>query len=395
MRQLRIAHVAPRYFPALGGVEEVVRRCAELQAAHGHAVSVITSNLLRPGSQERLPAGRDLVQGVQVFRCRAWVLDSGRFYFLQSGVLRTLRSLNLDIVHIHANKCFATDLVAAWCRLGHRPFVFSPYAGKLGSTRTGKLHNATVGRLAFSANVVQVISESEERLVRNTIPAPVRLALVPCGLDLDEILRVRSDVFKRWGILEKHIILGVGRLEHNKGFDVLLNAFSQVRKECPDTRLVIVGDDFGVRDNLEQQSVNLGVADAVTFAGRLSRGDLISALQHCTVCCHPARTEAFGIVVAEAMAAGAPVVCSRIPSLQELVGPDERGFSFELENVTELVGQLLRLVRDPALRSSLGSRAREFASRFTWENTSSRLEELYVEILNRESAVTNPESEQR
>jgi glycosyltransferase involved in cell wall biosynthesis len=83
------------------------------------------------------------------------------------------------------------------------------------------------------------------------------------------------------------------------------------------------------------------------------------------------------------MAAGAPVVCSRIPALQELVGAEERGYSFESGNAMELAGQLLRLLRDSALRGKLGSRAREFARRFTWENASARLEDLYFEILNR------------
>lgn len=374
---LKIAHVVPRYFPALGGVEEFVRRCAELQARRGHKVFVITSDLIRPRSSERLPVGVESREDVKVFRCPAYVVLPGKFYFVQRGILSALARAQPDVIHLHGNKCFGTDLVAVWCRLKRRPFVFSPHAGKLGSTLAGRIHNRTVGRAAFGATAVHVVSESERALVENSIRMEVRLAVIPPGIDFQEIEAVQFDIYERRGIQERLVVLGVGRLETNKGFDVLVKALARLQETVPDIRLMIVGEDFGAQTELQALAQRLGVSKSVTFAGRLTREELISAFKRCAVFCHPARTEGFGIVVAEALACGAPVVASRIPVMQELIGNDERGLSFEPQSDMELAEQLCRLLRDPELRSRLSAEGQKFVRALTWENTVSNLEELY------------------
>ena len=382
---LGIVHVVPRYYPALGGVEEFVRRCAEIQASRGHDVSIVTSNLIRPGSSERFPVGVDSYNGVKIVRCRAHVLFPGRFYFVQGRTLKVLRELSPDVVHVHGNKCFASDLVSAWCKLTGRPFVFSPHAGKLGTTLVGKIHNSTLGLLSFSAPVVHCVSASERELIRSVIKAPVRTVVIPPGIDIGEIDAAEGNVFKTIGVKEQKIILSVGRLEANKGFDLLIRAIRQVADVISDIHAVIVGDDFGVRSDLQRLSERLGVTHYVTIVGRLARAELLSAYKNCTVFCHPARTEGFGIVVAEAMACGAPVIAGRIPVMQELLGLEERGLMFSPEDHAALGQQIVRILGDTNLRQSLAREGQRFARSLTWEETANKLESLYYQVCDKPS----------
>ena len=158
-----------------------------------------------------------------------------------------------------------------------------------------------------------------------------------------------------------HPIIGtVSRLRHEKGIDVLIQAFSRVHKIYPSAQLLLVGDgpqrseyETLVKQlKLEQQVVFFGAADWETAMQSMSLMDLVVV---------PSRFEGFGLTAAEAMAMGKPVIASDTFGLKELIVHEQTGLLFENENDSELAEQVLRFLRDASLSEKCGLNASQKA----------------------------------
>jgi glycosyltransferase involved in cell wall biosynthesis len=158
-----------------------------------------------------------------------------------------------------------------------------------------------------------------------------------------------------------HPIIGtVSRLRHEKGIDVLIQAFSSVNKIYPSAQLLLVGDgpqrceyETLVKQlKLEQQVVFFGAADWETAMQLMSLMDVVVV---------PSRFEGFGLTAAEAMAMGKPVVASDTFGLKELIDHEQTGLVFENENSEELSEQILRFLKDENLSEQCGRNASQKA----------------------------------
>jgi glycosyltransferase involved in cell wall biosynthesis len=159
-----------------------------------------------------------------------------------------------------------------------------------------------------------------------------------------------------------HTVLAMGRLETQKGFDLLIDAFGRLAADFPDWGLVILGEG-SLRPKLSAQIEALGLGDRIHMPGvtaspaaTLRRGDLFVL---------SSRYEGFGLALVEAMAVGLPVVAADCPSgPAEIVHPGEDGLLVPAENVSALAGAMAQLMSDPAERRRLGENARAVAQRF-------------------------------
>jgi rhamnosyl/mannosyltransferase len=177
------------------------------------------------------------------------------------------------------------------------------------------------------------------------------------------------------------VVLAVGRLVYYKGMDVLLEALAATTGP----RLVIVGDG-PLRPRLNAIAERLGVAGRVLWLGTLSDDDLAAAYYASQVFVLPsvAPSEAFGIVQVEAMAAGLPVVSTKLGTGVEEVNRDgETGITVRPSNTGELASAITRLVDDLALRQRFGAQAREHAQGFSPERLLVRYRDLYAAVSDR------------
>jgi glycosyltransferase involved in cell wall biosynthesis len=174
------------------------------------------------------------------------------------------------------------------------------------------------------------------------------------------------------------VVLGaVGRLDPQKGFDVLLEALVAL----PGVRLVLVGEGRS-RSDLQARARVLGVAGRVTFAGWSE--DVRSHLAGFDVVVLPSRSEGFPLTIVEAMLAGLPVVATRVGSVAEAVRDGETGLLVGKDDPRALAAALRRLVDDRGLRHRMGACAREVAARhFTVQRMARAYEDLYAELLAR------------
>mgnify|MGYP003290354178 CR=1 FL=1 len=160
----------------------------------------------------------------------------------------------------------------------------------------------------------------------------------------------------------------VSRMEHIKGVDMVIPAFAEVLKQCPQAHLLVVGDG-SLLPGMKDQAAAMGVADKVEWAGRQAQEKLSTHYDRIDVFWMPSRSEGFGLSALEAMARGCPVVASRVGGLPELV-TDNCGLLCEPESAASLAEATCCVLQEEEayVRLSQGAlkRAREFStSRYT------------------------------
>ena len=166
-------------------------------------------------------------------------------------------------------------------------------------------------------------------------------------------------------------VFAVGRLEHTKGFDLLLEAFA-VADLPPSTRLVIGGAGT-VRPSLERRAAELALGDRLYLTGGLEADEVAAHMASAAVVVVPSRKEAFGIVVLEAWRAGAPLVVTSHGGPAELVTDGVNALVVDPENVAALARALTTLLRDPEAATQLGEHGLAAVRDYTW----SRVADLY------------------
>ena len=171
-------------------------------------------------------------------------------------------------------------------------------------------------------------------------------------------------------------VVFLGRLEiAQKGLDLLLDAYVAVVDQLPG-RLVLAGDGPD-RRALEAQARRLGIADRLSFLGRVEGEEKLRLLAGARVVAMPSRYETFGIVAAEALACGTPVVAFEIPSLREVVVPGV-GVLVPPHDVHALGRSLVEVATDPERVEAMGRLGREHARRYDWDDVAARQEAVYL-----------------
>jgi glycosyltransferase involved in cell wall biosynthesis len=162
---------------------------------------------------------------------------------------------------------------------------------------------------------------------------------------------------------EDDLLLAIGTLEPRKGFDVFLAALAVLQRRGVTARVKIVGPVLSGGGSCHDQLRQFADANGlhVEFTGGLAPAAIADLLHRCCALVHPARHETAPMVVAEAMAAGTPVLASRVGGLPHMIDDGRSGLLFESENVDELAGKLEQLLRDPARGRALGKAAAEQA----------------------------------
>ena len=385
---MKVVLAAVRYPPAPGGAESHVAALAEGMLARGHDVVVHASDLHTEYPFARRPGMPDKVNGVPVVRHRA-VRVAGAWTAMPS-MWRALREADCDVMHAHSYGYFQTLAAARAAAARRTPFVFTPHfhppwsmEGGRGRRALRAVYDRTLGRYPLArADRVVGVSSGEVDAMREFLPLDVRkVVVIPNGFHAERF-RPTPDgaAFRaRAGIPPgAPVVLFAGRLASNKGLHHLVPAFARLAPRFPDARLVLAGEDQEWRARLEASARSLGVADRLLFTGHLPDHEYRQALAAATVLALPSEWEAFGIVLAEAMACGVPCVATRVGGAPDVVEDGVTGRLVPYGDEATLADALGGLLADPALRARMGAAARERAfARFSWDAVVERTLALY------------------
>lgn len=364
----------------IGGIAAHVDGLARAMVRAGHEVTVLT--LYHPDAPEDT-----VVEGVRVLRARTdlpWVPDGDLVAQMASSnhhlvqLAARLGDWRPDVVHAH-------DWLVAWAGDTLKALFGVPLIATIHATERGRhgghlppgmpaAINAVEWWLTYQATDVICCSRFMMREVISGFELPPeKVHLVPNGVDPD--LWAPPEPVER-----EPLVLSWGRVQYEKGFQVLAAAMARLRGRVPDAQCMIAGRGSYLPD-LQSQVDVLGVSDLVHLAGFVPDDELRNLLQRASCVVIPSLYEPFGIVALEAMAAGAPTVVARTGGLAEIVEGTGAGLLFEPGNADELAQQIERVLTDADLRHSLQSAAAELVTTtYTWDAIAAATMAVYPTI---------------
>ncbi|MGY2066015.1 glycosyltransferase [Blastococcus sp. SYSU DS0619] len=295
-----------------------------------------------------------------------------------------IRRSRYDVVHTHTSVAGAMGRVAAWSAgTPVRVHMLHAYAGHAGVPQPKRslyrlvervLGLCTTHYVAGSRFIRDVGVRSRLFRARDCTVIPYSTRMTVGDATAADRARLRAGL----GLPpDAPMIALVGRIEDQKGVDLLVRAVPAVLAEVPRAHVVVVGDGTR-RGETEALAGELGVAGHVHFSGW--RDDLADVMRAIDVLALPSRWEAFGIVNLEAMSAAKPVVGFAVEGIPEVVVAGETGLLSPPGAVDALARDLVRVLTDPELAARLGAAGRR---RFVEQFTPERMVQAHVELYER------------
>ncbi len=367
MKSTSIIQVSAYYPPHLGGQENAVHSLANQLAAAGYSVQVLASS---QGAKH----GRQNETGVQVLRMRGLVFGHAPimpwFPFALFGAIK-----KGSVVHLHIGQAFTPEMVWLVAKLrglkyiAHLHIDFEP-SGPAGIFLP-LYKKLVLGPVLRSAAAVVTLNQKTLDLIRNMYGYKGRATILNNGID-DSFFTVQRAPFAKQPPRTLRLLF-VGRLNKQKNIIALLQALAQTKRRV---HLDIIGEG---PEQLEVESTIRSLRlKNVTLHGRLGREDVMRFYQTCDTLIMPSLYEAQPLVLLEAMAAGIPIIGTRVLGVEDhiqsigiLVEPTTAGLARGIEQYNTLFDQLPEMTR----------RGREKADTLRWPQTLKQYEALYEEVL--------------
>jgi phosphatidyl-myo-inositol alpha-mannosyltransferase len=364
---MRIGIVCPYSLDVPGGVQNHVRDLAEVLIGLGHRVSVLAPTESEDLPSYVVPAGRAVAVPYNgaVARMSFGPVAAAR-------ARRWLHEGDFDVLHLHEPATPSLSLLALWA--AECPVVATYHS----SHDRSRALSASAAILRPSLEKISAriaVSEySRDTQVHHVGGEPV---IIPNGLHVDRF--ATAPPRPEWRGADGTVAF-VGRFaEPRKGFALLARAFGAVARDRPGLRLLVVGGG-----DIEEARglLPVPVRDQVTFLGAVTDAEKASALRTADVYVAPnTGAESFGIVLAEAMAAGATVLASDIPAFRRVLDDGANGVLFRNEDADDLTAKLAALLDDPELRARLDATAAAAVRRYDWSSVADRVLRVYETVV--------------
>jgi phosphatidylinositol alpha-mannosyltransferase len=358
----RIGIVCPYGWDTPGGVQSHVRDLAEYLIREGHFVSVLAPAI----DDENLPsyvtsAGRPI--SIPYNGAVARVLF-GPIAF--SRVRHWISQGDFDVLHLHEPAIPSISLLACWAAEG--PLVGTFHAA-------AKRQKVTFAVAPFLEPVIEKlnarIAVSEAARETLTEHLDTDAIVVPNGIYASLYRDGKLD--ERW---TGNTLGFIGRFEEpRKGLSVLTQALPAIIAEFPDVKIFVAGPGES-SDTLKD--IQPSLRSRFTFMGRISEEEKANFLASVGLYIAPnTGGESFGIILAEALAAGASVVASDITAFDSLLGHGDYGTLFQSENPDDLATKVIELLKDSERRRAIADRGKIYAQSFDWDVVADKIYDVY------------------
>ena len=369
--------VSPYDFTWPGGVTAHVSQLARELSLLGHQVQVLAPHSPSrecPDPESFVPLGRSVPvpSGGSIARVSlSW--------WLYRRIRALLEQESYDIIHLHEPLAPILPLFVLEHSNAVNIGTFHAYCSRqhlyrLGHPIVKRWHQRLHGRIAVSPAAMSYVQRG----------FPMEYKIIPNGIDVDHF----AQGVEPWPQFHdgKTNLLFVGRLEKRKGLKYLLEAYSRLKWELPNIRLIVVGPG-----NLDKDSHRILAASNpqdVVLAGRVSYDHLARYYATADIFCAPATgAESFGIVLLEAMAAGKPIVASDIDGYNGIIRHGRQGLLFPKRDTEAMASALKYLVLNPGLAQQLGKAGRTMVEQYRWSSVAKQVESYYYDCI---AAVKEP-----
>lgn len=365
---MRILHIGKFYPPHAGGMEVYLQQLIQRQSQGMQVAAVVANDY--PRTQVESTDGATIIRVASHGSIASMPLTPSMAWHIHHR--------SADLIHLHMpNPGAAFSLLMA--RHSGR-LVITHHADTLGRPRLKKLVSPFVRRIMERADSIIATSHGYLDSSEELAPYRSKCAVIP-SVVRDEFFAshdssASAEIRNRYG---DRLVIAVGRLVPYKGFEYLIRAMREVRG-----RLLLIGTG-PLNDNLKTCIRQCGVENKVRMLGKISDAEITSFYHAASLLVMPSvtRAEAFGLVQAEAMACGLPVVNTSIPSgVPDVSVHLQTGLTVAPENPDALAHAINKLLDDDALRTRFGAAAREAArNNYSLPVVAGQINDLYQRVL--------------
>jgi len=294
-----------------------------------------------------------------------------------TAIREYVKNNDIDLIHTHGYKGNIYGILAA--RAARVPIIATCHNWPASSLPL-RLYSVLDRIVLRKANHIVAVSENVRERLRRFAISPRKITVIQNGVDTRRFASAQPVLRHDLNLNGRMIIGVVGRLSSEKGHKFLLRAAPRLIEEFPAVALVFIGSG-PEQPALASLARELNLQDRVFFAG--FRQDMPEVYASLDVFVLPSLEEALPLTVLEAMAAGLPILASKVGDIGKIIVSGDSGLLVESGNADGLYGALARLLKDPALRDSLGAHARATVnSRFSVQRMAAQYLELYESVLH-------------
>lgn len=377
---MKIAHVICAFPPYQGGMGNSVACFAKESVKLRHQVTIITPHYGHSSDME------DEWQTLRLIRLKPW-LAIGRAAILPK-VFKYLP--NFDVVHLHYPFYGTAELVALAKIIlrnklklvvhyhmdtkarGLKGFVFYVYS---------LIWLPLILRLADEITCASLDYIKHSNVGRYYLRHRQKFTQVSFGVDVENFCPPAKLIVKN--TIDILFVGGLDRAHYFKGVDNLIKAFAKLQSSCPQSCLTIVGRGE-LMSAYERLATAENVADKVKFINDANNRDLVSHYQYSDLLVLPSinQSEAFGLVLLEAMACGRPVLASNLPGVRSVFKNGKQGLTVRPNDIEDLSEKLHWLISHDEARRRMGAAARVLVEkRYDWRQVGEKLNEVYFRVL--------------
>jgi phosphatidylinositol alpha-mannosyltransferase len=367
---LKVGLVCPYDYSVPGGVVNHISHLAHQLIRMGHDVRILTTSSRRMQSgyfgEKVIAIGRPIP-----IPAAGSIARMALSPWLGGRIKRILSKEQFDILHLH--EPFTPMISVAALGYSICPTVGTFHA--FHSKPRGYWLTKSIIKSSLLKRLDQKIAVSQAALGFVSRHLPGSYDIIPNGVDIDSF-NASAPVRPEFSDGKLNIVF-VGRMEKRKGVYYLLKAFKRIKKEIPNSRLVLVGPGTRLRAKYER-IVEKDKLQDVVFTDFVPSSQLPAFYRSADVFCAPATGgESFGIVLIEAMSCGVPVVASDIDGYNSVLTHNREGLLVPPRHPESLAQAIILLLKDREMRQRMGKAGTETALQYSWENVARRVMDIY------------------
>jgi glycosyltransferase involved in cell wall biosynthesis len=247
-----------------------------------------------------------------------------------------------------------------------------------------EIYRSTIGRLIFKlADRAIALTPSNAEEYNKYIGVPYeKIRIVPNGIDYNHFQNLPDGTELKESIGNpEDVVLFIGRFLQYKNPDKLILAFREIIKDFPDTRLVMIGKNYGFLNYCKKLVNKFHLDQKVVFFENADEKIKLQALNIATVGVVPSEYEGFGFVALELQASGIPTIVNNSGGLKHVLINGETGLHLSEPTPTEIAKKVKYLLENDTLRKKMIKNAKEFGKKFSWDEITKKLESVYEEVL--------------
>lgn len=408
---MKILHVVQAYHPVKGGAEWLAQNLSEQMAQrHGDDVTVFTAAVTKPGYFWRdeggpLPVGTELINGVTVRRFPVyrglrwlrmlWAHGAHRLKLpyhdwaraIQVGPIiwgfaNEIANQSADVVMASTFPFLHMNYAVAGARRSGKPVVL------LGAIHTGDAwgyDRKLIIDAVQQADAYLALTQFEKEYLVGKGVTPEKIHVIGGGVNVEPFLVGNGRLIReKYDLGDKPVIIVLCRHSELKRLDTVIAAMPHIWAQQPDAHLLLAGARTNYSAKLDELIAALPPAQQaqihiINDFPEQEKPDLLAAAD---LLVHPSGNESFGIVFAEAWAAGKPVIGADVGALASLIDAGQDGLLFRYGDPQSMAAQVLTLLANLAQRAALGAAGRQkVLANFTWEIVADRVRQLYTDLV--------------